>query len=91
MQKRVKQATGDDGTQSALRVARQAIGDPTFPKPPAEPSADDVSAVMRMLGRRGGLKGGKARADALSARRRKAIARNAATTRWGKKKGAKSD
>ena len=35
-----------------------------------------------MLGRLGGLKGGKARAKKLSARRRKAIARKAAKKRW---------
>ena len=37
------------------------------------------------LGRLGGLKGGKARAEALSPKKRKAIARKAAKTRWGKK------
>jgi hypothetical protein len=36
------------------------------------------------LGRLGGLKGGPARAAALSARRRRAIARMAAKARWGK-------
>jgi hypothetical protein len=42
------------------------------------------SAAVTM-GRAGGLKGGKARADALSARRRREIAKRAAATRWGKK------
>ena len=42
----------------------------------------DLAAVM--LGRRGGLKGGKARADALSPARRSAIAAQAAKARWGK-------
>jgi hypothetical protein len=79
MPKRVKQ---EDATETALRVMRQATGDSAFPKPTAAPTADDISAVMRVLGRRGGLKGGKARADALSARRRKAIAKKAANTRW---------
>jgi len=36
------------------------------------------------LGRLGGLKGGKARADKLSAKRRKEIAKKAAEVRWGK-------
>ena len=36
------------------------------------------------LGRLGGLKGGPARAAALSARRRRAIAKEAARARWGK-------
>jgi len=38
------------------------------------------------LGRLGGLKGGKARADALSPRERQLIARKAARARWGKPK-----
>ncbi len=36
------------------------------------------------LGRLGGLKGGKARAEKLSAKRRKQIAKHAAETRWAK-------
>jgi len=38
------------------------------------------------LGRLGGLKGGKARAEKLSARRRKSIATKAAMVRWQKQK-----
>jgi hypothetical protein len=38
------------------------------------------------LGKLGGLKGGKARAKALSAEERAGIARKAAQTRWKKKK-----
>src|SRR6476660_5041094 len=37
-----------------------------------------------VLGRLGGLKGGKARAKKLSARKRVAIAKSAASSRWGK-------
>lgn len=37
------------------------------------------------LGRLGGKKGGPARAKALSAKKRKAIAQKAATSRWSKK------
>ena len=37
------------------------------------------------LGRLGGLKGGKARAEKLSAKRRKQIAQKAAQTRWSQK------
>lgn len=37
------------------------------------------------LGRLGGLKGGKARAEKLSAKRRKEIAQYAANARWSKK------
>jgi hypothetical protein len=38
------------------------------------------------LGRLGGLKGGKARAKALSPRRRSQIAKKAASMRWSNKK-----
>ena len=37
------------------------------------------------LGRRGGLKGGKARKEALSAHQRSAIAKKAAKARWAKR------
>ncbi len=37
------------------------------------------------LGRMGGLKGGKARAESLSAKKRHAIAKKAAQARWGVK------
>jgi hypothetical protein len=37
------------------------------------------------LGRLGGLKGGKARAKSLTAKKRKEIAKKAAKSRWGKK------
>ena len=42
----------------------------------------DVIEAARLLGRRGGLKGGVARAKALSPRRRAEIARRAIRARW---------
>jgi len=39
----------------------------------------------KVTGRSGGLVGGKARADSLTAERRKEIAKKAAEKRWGKK------
>jgi hypothetical protein len=45
-----------------------------------EPRKKDPAAVA--LGRKGGLKGGKARAGKLSAKERKNSARNAAEARW---------
>jgi hypothetical protein len=45
-----------------------------------EPDTKNPHAVA--LGRLGGLKGGKARADKLTAKRRKEIAKKAAVTRW---------
>lgn len=51
--------------------------------PPQEESGKNPAAVY--LGRLGGLKGGKARAAKLSAKKRKEIAKKAAKTRWSKK------
>jgi hypothetical protein len=48
-----------------------------------EPAKEKNPAAVA-LGRLGGLKGGKARAEKLSAQKRKEIARKAAKTRWGK-------
>lgn len=48
----------------------------------AEPGKNPMAVA---LGRRGGLKGGRARADSLSAAKRTAIARKAAAARWKKK------
>jgi hypothetical protein len=47
-----------------------------------EEAAKNPAAVA--LGRLGGLKGGKARAESLSAAKRKAIAKKAAQSRWKK-------
>jgi hypothetical protein len=47
------------------------------------PDGRDAAAVM--LGRRGGLKGGVARAERLSAEERRSIALKAAKARWAKK------
>jgi hypothetical protein len=42
----------------------------------------DLGAVL--MGRKGGLKGGRARAEKLSPERRREIAQAAAAARWGK-------
>lgn len=44
----------------------------------------DPNAVA--LGRKGGLKGGRARANSLTRERRSEIAKKGAAARWGKKK-----
>ena len=48
-----------------------------------KPKEKDPNAVA--LGRKGGLKGGKARAESLSAEQRSEIAKKAAETRWKNK------
>jgi hypothetical protein len=49
-----------------------------------ENGAGEKDALAASLGRRGGLKGGPARARKLSAKRRHEIAAKAARARWGK-------
>lgn len=51
---------------------------------PSDKSSESLRAAAAALGRRGGLKGGPARARALSARRRREIARKASFARWGR-------
>ena len=48
-----------------------------------KPEDDGKNPAAVALGRLGGQKGGKARAEKLSAARRKAIAKKAARKRWG--------
>ena len=59
-----------DLNQLAARLVKQAT----------EPPPDESSA--QRSGRKGGLKGGKVRAEKLSAERRSEIARKAAQARW---------
>lgn len=53
--------------------------------PEAAPASSGKNVHAAALGRLGGLKGGPARADALTATRRREIARKAARARWRKK------
>ena len=71
----------EDINQIAFRVVQQATGE--MPKEEPVDSTKNPAAVT--LGRLGGLKGGKARADKLTPAKRKEIARKAAEARWGKK------
>jgi len=64
-----------DSIQNALRVVEEATGDVLKPAEGKNPHAQALSAL-------GASKGGKARAANLSAKRRVAIARKAARTRW---------
>jgi hypothetical protein len=49
-----------------------------------EDTTHESNSAAAALGRRGGLKGGKARAAKLSPEKRTAIARKAAKSRWRK-------
>lgn len=66
-----------DPNELAKRIVDLATAGAPDPQPTPQ---KDPAAVA--LGRRGGLKGGKARADALTPEERAAIARMAALSRW---------
>lgn len=70
----------EDFAQNAFRVFQQAIGEEPKEEPPTEKNPAAVE-----LGRLGGLKGGKARAEKLTPEQRSEIARNAVKARWAKK------
>ena len=53
--------------------------------PPIVAEGREKNPAAVALGRLGGLKGGKARAEKLSSRKRTEIAKRAAATRWAKK------
>jgi hypothetical protein len=65
-----------DLNKLAASIVAEAVGEAPDPDAGKDPAA--VS-----LGRRGGLKGGKARAAKLTPGERSAIARAAAEARWG--------
>jgi hypothetical protein len=50
----------------------------------------ELSSERAKAGRKGGLKGGKARAELLSPEERSRIAKKAASTRWGKQSGGET-
>ena len=66
-----KAKLSEDLNNIAFRIVKQATNE----------HIKNPAAVA--LGRLGGLKGGKARAKKLGARRRKEIAKKAARIRWG--------
>jgi hypothetical protein len=70
-----------DPNQWTKRMLDLATGEVADRAPTPEEQGKDPAAVA--LGRKGGAKGGKARADSLSKERRAAIARDAAKARWG--------
>lgn len=72
-----------DPNQLAHLIAQIATGEVQYIKPD---DGKDPAAVS--LGRKGGLKGGKARAEKLTAKRRSEIAKAAAKSRWSKDKKA---
>jgi hypothetical protein len=66
-----------DPNQLAAEIVRLSTTEPD--------QTESVTEYLAAIGRKGGLKGGKARAQALPASKRKAIARKAAKARWSEK------
>jgi hypothetical protein len=69
-----------DTNELAFQITQLATGEAREKNPD---EGKNPAAVA--LGRLGGLKGGKARAKSLSAKKRSEIAKKAAKTRWKKK------
>lgn len=69
----------------ARSVVEELIGEKMDGSPLDEPKVDTRNQAAVALSKLGASKGGKARAAALSERKRKAIAKKAAQARWGAK------
>ena len=78
------QPAGRRDTNQIVHATVQGIIARTEPPMPAK----NLAAVA--LGRLGGLKGGKARAAALTPERRREIAKRAATARWANRQTPES-
>jgi hypothetical protein len=80
MDKRLKRKRPRDPAQLAKLMIDIASGEVEDRKPAPSLEGKDAAAVS--LGRRGGLKGGRARAAKMPPERRAEIARKAAKARW---------
>lgn len=78
-----------DPNQLAAEIVRLSTeeepGEPEIPPKEQTPDRSPVSEYLSEIGRKGGLKGGKARAKKLSGKKRSEIAKKAARARWKKK------
>jgi len=66
------------------QLARAIVGIATGQEPDPLSARGGAESAASELGRLGGLKGGRARAEKLSAEKRSQIARKAAASRWRK-------
>ena len=67
-----------DPAQLAKLIGDIATGE----RPNDSPKAGEPESRRAVMGRKGGLRGGEARARALSPKRRREIAKKAAAARW---------
>jgi hypothetical protein len=82
MQKRSSKGKKPDINELAKSIVDQT----TDPQPEPKPDYGDKDPAAVELGRKGGLKGGKARAAKMTQKERSEAAKKAALARWGKKK-----
>ena len=75
-----------DPNKLAYEIVRLSTEEPEAPKKEEEKFIERsaMSEYLATIGRKGGLKGGKARAEKLTAEQRKEISRKAAKARWDK-------
>ncbi|MBN1458761.1 MAG: histone H1 [Armatimonadetes bacterium] len=71
-----------DLNELASQIVGEATGEVSPEEEPKPDDGKDPAAVA--LGRKGGLKGGKARAEKMTPEERSEAARRAAQARWGK-------
>ena len=77
---RSRKKPAKDPNQLAAEIVRLSTEGSETPK------RSPISEYLAEIGRKGGLKGGKARAARLSPKKRKQIAKKAAQTRWANKR-----
>lgn len=71
-----------DLNELAHQLVAEATGDAPAEQPPPEDDGKDPAAVA--LGRKGGIKGGKARSANMTPEQRRDAAQKAASARWNK-------
>jgi hypothetical protein len=79
MPKRSRKQKLPDPNVTAYNIVQAIAGEPA-----PEPAPDDKDPAAVALGRKGGLKGGKARAAKMTKAQRSESARKAALARWAK-------
>jgi hypothetical protein len=67
------------------RLAAAIVGEATNGENDLPQTGGEKDPAAVALGRKGGLKGGKARAESMSAERRSELARHAAQARWARR------
>jgi hypothetical protein len=78
---RTRSSKEHDFTMTARKVVEQAIGEHLDGTPLKDPNTGKNPHAVA-LGKLGGQKGGRARAEKLSPTKRRSIAKKAALTRW---------